>query len=61
MDERTKKLLDDYHRWQEGGDGNSFADLAREWLAEVEAKKRTEDADWERFFAGLSTAVTRCG
>lgn len=60
MDERTKKLLDDYHRWQEGGEGNAFAGLARKWLEELEAKRKTEEADFERFFAGLSTVVVRC-
>ena len=60
MDQRTKDLFEDFDRWQEGGEGNSFVEIAREWAAELAARREAEEAAFEVFFADLGTLVVRC-
>ena len=52
MDERTRKLIDDYHSWQQGGDGNDFAHIAREWWQSLRPRKRFTSYFWRRFAGG---------
>lgn len=60
MDERTRRLLRDFHALRDGGAHNGLDQLARRWLEELRAEEAEARADFETFFAGLDTLVVQC-